>query len=122
MSLAAIAAADLRSIINADGDSVTVLSPDGRVAEFKANTQDISHAIDPQTGMLISGRTATVALSSIDLLAAAMAPKGESDGSKKPWVVRFLETVSGVEHSFKVKESRPDRTIGALVLILEIFK
>lgn len=123
MSLADIASVDLRNILNGDGDDVTLQSPDGTTAKFLANTQDISHAIDPQTGMLISGRTATVALSQIDLLAMNMAPCAVADTkSSKPWVVRFRETVSGVEHTFKVQETRPDRTIGALILILEFYR
>jgi hypothetical protein len=39
--------------------------------------------------------------------------------ASKPWVVRFVETVSRKEHTFKVRETKPDRTIGALILILE---
>ncbi len=101
----------------------TGLAPDGTTAEFRANTQDISHAIDPQTGMLVSGRTCSVALSLFDLQAANMAPIAVTDNkASKPWVVRFLETVSQAEHVFKVKETKPDRTIGALILILEFYK
>ena len=122
MSLADFAAADLQSILNADGACVTLQAPDGRSAEFRANTQDISHAIDPQTGMLVSGRTVSVALSQFDLEIVGMAPSAVVENkTSKPWVVRFVETTSRVPHTFKVKESKPDRTIGALILILEFY-
>ena len=123
MSLADIASVDLRNILNADGGCITLQSPDGTSAEFRANTQDISNAIDLQTGTLISGRTASVALSMIDLLAMNMAPAVIADTkASKPWIVRFAETVSGVVHTFKVRETKPDRTIGALILILEFHR
>ena len=121
MSLAAIAAADLIRILNGDGACVTLQAPDGRTAEFRANTQDISHAIDPQTGMIVSGRTATVAISQSDLRAMNMAPVGVADSKVKPWVVRFAETVGGAEHVFKVASTKPDRTIGVVILILESY-
>jgi hypothetical protein len=124
VSLADIAAADLASILNSgDGACVELQAPDGRVAKFGALTQDIAHAIDPQTGMLVSGRTCTVALSLFDLLTLNMSPSVVVDSKiSKPWVVRFVETVSRVEHVFKVRETKPDRTIGALILILEAYK
>jgi hypothetical protein len=122
VSLADIASADLANILNSDGGCVTLQSPDGRVAAFRANTQDISHAIDPQTGMLVSGRTCSVALTQRDLRTVNMEPIAVSDNKvNKPWVVRFAETASGKEHTFKVKETKPDRTIGALILILETY-
>jgi hypothetical protein len=125
VSLADIAEADLWNILNADGASITLQAPppDGRTVEFRANTQDISHAIDPQTGMLVSGRTCSVALSKRDLQTANMEPIAVLDNKvSKPWIVRYSETVSGEVHMFKVKETKPDRTIGALILILEIYK
>lgn len=122
MSLADIAAADLQNILNAAGCAITLQAPDGQTAELTGLSQDIAHAVDPETGQLISGRTCSVVLSLYDLLSVNMAPKGEPDGSKKPWLVKYVETVSRCEHTFKVRESKPDRTIGGLVLILEFYK
>lgn len=123
MSLADIAAADYRTILNADGDIITVQSPEGVETELRANTQDISHAIDPSTGVLVKGRTCSVALSKHDLQTANIDPIAVLDNkSGKPWIVRFVETVSRQEHVFKVRETKPDRTIGGLILILEFYK
>lgn len=122
MSLADIAAADFQSILNADGCDITLQAPDGTTAALKGNSQDIARAIDPQTGMLVSGRTCTVVLSLADLLAVNMFPTGEANTKLKPWLVVFVETVSRAEHTFKVSQSNPDRTIGSLVLILESYQ
>ncbi len=122
MSLADIAAADFQTILNADGCVITLQSPDGRVAELRGNQRDIAHAVDPETGQVVSARTCSVTVSLADLLAVNMAPRGVSDATGKPWLVRFAETVGAIEHTFKVKETLPDRTIGGVVLLLEFFK
>ena len=122
MSLAAIAAADFQKILNGDGCAITLQSPDGRVANLTGFSQDIAVAIDPQTGILVSGRTCTVVVALADLDAVSMSPSGEANTKVKPWVVSYLETVSGIEHTFKVCQSNPDRTIGSLVLILESYQ
>lgn len=120
--LAAIAAADLQSILNADGCVITLQAPDGRVAELRGNQRDISHAVDPETGKTVSARTASVVVSYADLAIVNMMPRGESDTSKKPWVVKFVESVGDIEHTFKVAEALPDRTLGCVVLLLEFYK
>lgn len=122
MSLADIAAADFQGILNGDGCAITLQAPDGSSAQLIGLSQDISHTIDPQTGMLVSGRRATIAVSLKDLLRVNMAPAAVADTSKKPWIVKFVETVSRIEHTFKVFETNPDRTIGSLVLVLEAYK
>lgn len=120
--LAAIAAVDLQSILNADGCVITLQAPDGRVAELRGNQRDISHAVDPETGKTVSARTASVVVSYADLAIVNMMPRGESDTSKKPWVVKFVESVGDIEHTFKVAETLPDRTLGCVVLLLEFYK
>ena len=122
MNLAATAAADFRKILNGDGCAITLQAPDGTTADFVGLSQDIALAIDPQTGILVSGRTCTVVLAQADLIAVNMSPQGEANTKLKPWLVKYLETVSGIEHTFKVSQSNPDRTIGSLVLILESYQ
>jgi len=122
VSLADTAAADLQRILNVDGCDITLQAPDGSTAELKGNSQDIARAIDPETGMLVSGRTCTVVLSIADLFSLNMFPAAEADTSKKPWLVKYLETVSRIEHTFKVAQTNPDRTIGSLVLVLEAYQ
>jgi hypothetical protein len=120
--LAAIAAADLQVILNADGCVITLQAPDGRVAELRGNQRDIAHAVEPETGKTISARTVSVALSMIDLFSVNMMPTRELDSdTNKPWVVKFAETV-GCEQTFCVAETIPDRTLGCLVLILEFYE
>lgn len=123
--LAAIAAADLQTIVNdqqTGGCVITLQAPEGRVAELRGMQRDIAHAVDPETGKTVSARTASVVVSFADLATVNMMPRGESDTTKKPWVVKFSESVGCVEHTFKVSETLPDRTLGCVVLLLEFYK
>lgn len=121
--LAAIAAADIQAILNADGCVITLQAPDGRVAELRGMQRDIAHAVDPETGKTVSARTISVAVSMRDLALVNMEPSRELDAAtKKPWVVTFAETVGCQPQTFVVAESIPDRTLGCLVLILEFYE
>lgn len=124
--LAAIAAADLQSIVNdpqTGGALITLQAPDGRCAELRAMQRDIAHAVNPETGKTVSVRTVSVAISYLDLLAVNMAPERVLDSdTNKPWSVTFAETVGCQPQTFIVAETIPDRTIGCLVLILEFYE
>ncbi len=105
------------------GWDIVLMAPDGHSAELTGLSTDISLAIDPETGELVSGRTASVALriSSLRLKGFAENPKGISDSKSKPWVVGFKD-INGTPCLFKVFKSNPDRAIGAITLILEAYK
>lgn len=123
MSLADLAAADFQSILNEDGCVITLRSPDGREATLSGNEKDVSHAVNPETGAVVSARQVSIVVSMADLRILNMAPRGESDvANKKPWVVRFTSAGSAIERTWRVMETIPDETIGALVLILEFYK
>lgn len=123
MSLADIAAADFQSILNVDGCVITLRAPDGREATLSGNEKDVSHAVNPETGAVVSSRRVSVVVSMADLRDLNMAPRGESDAAnKKPWVARFTSAGSAVERTWRVMETIPDETIGSLVLILDFYK
>ncbi len=122
MSLADIAAADCQRILNADGCVITLQSPDGRLAELRGNEKNISHAVNPETGAVVSVRQTSVVVHMADLRTVNMEPRGVSDDKGKPWVVRFTSAGTGIERTWKVTETIPDDTIGAQVLILEFYK
>lgn len=105
------------------GWDIVLMAPDGHSAELTGLSTDISLAIDPDTGELVSGRTASVALriSSLRLKGFAENPKGISDSKSKPWVVGFKD-INGTPCLFKVFKSNPDRAIGAITLILEAYR
>lgn len=125
MGLRAQAATDLATIC-ADEDGfgwpVTVTDPDGTSADLVGLTSDVAQAIDPETGMVVSGRTASVALAISALTDAGLGiPYGVPDSDSRPWRVMF-DDVNGTEHTWKVAETRPDRAVGGVVLLLEAYK
>lgn len=125
MGLREIAEADLATIMEDRaagwGWDIVLTTPEGVVLPtFTGFSTDISQAIDPGTGELVSGRLASVALRMSTLIAAGLLtfPQGEPRKNKKPWLVTFAD-INGTVLTFKVAESRPDRALGVLILILE---
>lgn len=104
---------------------ITVTDPDGFTSAdpLTGFSQDIALAIDPETGVLVTGRLASVSIPIAALKAAGYAslPRGVADNATMPWLVQF-DDLEGESYQFKVSESRPDRTFGNIVLILENFK
>lgn len=126
MTLIARAEADLASILeNRDrgsGVPVTLTSPDGTEAELSGISTDISQLIDPDTGQAVSGRAASAALRITSVLDVfGNLPVGIADTSGKPWLVTFAD-IAGVSHTFKVAQSNPDRALGVITLILELYE
>jgi hypothetical protein len=123
MGLRAIAAADLKAIVENTSEfgwPVTVTKPGGPSVAMVGLSTDISQTIDPDTGQAVSGRNASVTLVMSSLLTAfSELPRGVADGV--PWVVQF-DDIAGAAHSFKVLEALPDRAIGCVVCLLEFYK
>lgn len=127
MSLRQQAASDLVSIMSditgGFGWPITVTTPAGLSAVITGFSSDIGEAIDPQTGMLIASRKASVALPVASLVAAGITtlPAAIADSSRKPWVIQFAD-VGGHPHTFSVKHSMPDRALGIVTCILELYR
>lgn len=115
MGLREQAGLDLIAIIedpDGFGWPITVTNPAGASLDLIGYSNDIGLAIDPETGVAISGRTASVALVISRLRDAGFAvPRAVADTSSKPWTVRFAD-VYGRSHLFKVQEAQPDESIG----------
>ncbi|WNO24167.1 hypothetical protein Scuro_06 [Acinetobacter phage Scuro] len=127
MNLRALAEADLGRILENKstgfGWDITLTNPEGKTELLTGFSQDIALAIDPDMGVLVSGRTASVALR-IGLLRAkgfTENPRNISDENKKPWVVGFKD-INGTPCLFKVVKSNPDAMIGCVTLLLEAYK
>lgn len=105
------------------GWPITVTDPGGESAQMYGQSTDISLLIDPSTKEAVSGRTASVVLRMSSLVAAGFTslPKGISDMTLKPWRMDFQDILLN-DHTFKVKESNPDRTLGILVCIVEVYR
>jgi hypothetical protein len=121
MGLLDVAGADLRAIL---GDTslfalpITITDPDGKTAVVNGQQRDISLSIDPSTGAKIAARTASVALSVLDVEAAfGCLPNAVLEESEGKWLVSFTAPTGGLRQ-YAVTERLPD-TLGCVVLILE---
>lgn len=125
MNLRELAELDLGAILEDGafgfGWSVTLTNPDGATADFTGFSNDISQVIDPDTGLLVSGRLASVALRISSIYAADfLMPRGIADENIKPWIVEFND-INGRAYKFKIRTSSPDRALGLLVCTLEAY-
>lgn len=126
MGLREQAAADLAAILEdregGFGWDLTVTDPAGTSAALVGTSTDVGLTLDPDTGMAVSGRQASVAIRIASLTAASLGvPTGIADQASKPWLVAF-DDIDGASHTFKVVEAQPDRAIGVVVCLLEAYK
>lgn len=124
MGLRIEAEAALEEIIeNTDdfGWPMTLYNPSGESLPVVGLNFDVSQLIDPQTGLVVAGRTATASLRISTLLAAGFdIPEGIADRTVKPWRIEVTD-INANEYNLKVKESQPDRTLGLVTLVLETY-
>ena len=126
MGLRDLAEADLAIVLEDDaggfGWPIKITDPEGNEGNLTGSAGDIGRLIDPDTGTALSGRFAGFTLRISSLTAAGLGlPVGVSDPDKKPWLVEF-DDINGNAHIFKVQESDPDRTLGVITCILELWK
>ncbi len=124
MSLVDQAAADLAAIFADEqgfGVEVFLTTPDGIRVGVRAFAADVAHLIDPQTGQAVSGRVVSLALPLASLVEWPGLAAGTVDTDRRPWVVELCDP-RGVEHTFRIRETRPDRTLGVLLCFLEPYK
>ena len=105
------------------GTEITLTDPSLFSAIVVGRTNDISFAIDPDTGVAVSGRTATVAIDLHVLTDAGFSslPSAQSDKTKKPWIVEWID-LKGNSHSFTILEANPDRTLEIVLCTLQFYK
>lgn len=128
MNLRELAAAHHRAIVgdaaSGFGREITLVSPDGLEARLTGFWNDaMFEKRDPQTGSLVSVRTAFVRLPAKAIRDAGFTtlPRGVADADKLPWVVMYTG-LSGRPQKSKVSEVRTDRTFDALDCYLEPFQ
>ncbi len=125
MGLRELAERDLKGILEdratGFGWPITLTTPDGVSKPFTGFSNDIAQTIDPGTGELVSGRLATMLLRTSSLYAAGFPlPQGVADTNSKPWVVQFND-INGLPYSFKIRNTNPDRALGVISCILEMY-
>jgi hypothetical protein len=127
MGLRQIAETDLGKILEDNthgfGWSITMTNPAGTIVSgLIGYSNDISQIIDPDTGQAVSGRSASISIR-IGLLTSngLGLPVGISDATIKPWLVSF-DDINGNTFTFKVLKSDPDRALGLVVCLLELYQ
>ena len=123
MSLRDVAEQDLYRILTDQAGfrvDLQLTDPAGQSATLGGFSNDISQAIDPDTGQMVSGRFVHVTIALRDLDAQDL-PRGRSRRTDPAWLVSFdnpagIGTVNGA-----VIESHPDRSLGYIVLVLEVY-
>lgn len=104
------------------GWPVVVTNPAGEKRRLLGITTDIGEEIDPDTGVAVAGRRASVALHIRSLTEAGLGlPVNIADQTKRPWLMTFVNS-EGVEVEYKVMDTRPDTALGLVVCLLEIYK
>ena len=127
MNLRSLAESDLKHILednaNGFGWAITITDTNGKTEDFTGFTNDIASVIDPNTGIPVSGRQASIALriSTIYSKGFTELPRGIADMSVKPWTVTFSDP-SGISYTFKITQSNPDRALGIITCMLETYK
>ena len=104
------------------GWPVTLTDPNGNESSnLTAQTNDISLIVDPETGVVISGRQASAVLRTSSIKRAGFGlPVGIADTLSNPWLITF-EDINGDSYTFKIESSDPDRTLGTVTLMLGIW-
>lgn len=121
------AEADLEFILEDDvtgfGWPITVTDPAAKAESLIGFSGDIAQVIDPDTGQAVSGRLAMVTLRISTLIAKGFTslPRAIADDTSKPWLIAF-DDINGNSFTFKVQQSNPDRTLGVVKCILEIYE
>lgn len=127
MNIRDLAAQDFLNIVNDQnsgfGVPVALISPDGNAQPLSGLTTDISSYLDPETGVLVAGRVASVTFANNAIREAGFSemPVAVADSNKRPWVVCFRDP-EGIPYLFKVVKAMPDRAISGIVLELEVYK
>jgi hypothetical protein len=101
---------DNTTITTGANSNVIIKFIDGTVI---ARSVDIGQTVDPDTGVMVSGRSASAA---VRIAALPVIPRGMAESSWRPWLL----VVDGLK--YKVAHSNPDRSLGVVVLLLEGYK
>lgn len=126
MNLRLQAEADLEFILEDNlagfGWAITLTDPNGTSSPLTGSPNDISQVVDPETGQVVSGRSASVALRVSSIFEAGFnsLPVGVADSNSKPWLAQFND-INGNSHTFKIIQTNPDRTLGIVTCILEAY-
>lgn len=101
----------------------TLTDPNGVSKSLNGLSNDISAVYDPDTGMIVSGRSASISICIEDIKDAGFdnIPWGVADTTSKPWTV-VINRVNYEGFKFKISKTMPDYSAGNVICILEVLR
>jgi len=104
------------------GWPIVVIDPQGASVTLSGRVTDISEALNVDTGQMVSGRFASATIRIALLIEKGLSlPEGIADTDSKPWLIKF-DDINGNNFTFKVAKSNPDRTLGLVTCMLELYQ
>lgn len=114
-------AAAFASDLSAFAVTATITDPDGLSGSVRGRFNDVTATVDPDTGVLVSGRDPTFVVARATLSAAGLGePVAAQDAAAKPWLVLTAPGGAG-EQEWKVGRVDRDEPLGLLTLYLEAY-
>ena len=114
----------MRSVLTAtSGFAVPIVltDPEGTEHEISGIAADIGLTIDPDTGVMVHGRKATVAISLALLAELGLSiPEAQPDEDTRPWLVTWTPS-TGPAQTMAVVGAIPDK-LGCVVLELSAYR
>lgn len=131
MPICDIARLDFEEIVSdteTGGILCTITSPEGAEEDFRVMSNLISLAIDPGTGLPVSGLQSSMSLPIAWLITAGFynpatgaGIRGVADTDSRPWVVDFVDT-NGRHWKMKIESTDPDFGAGKMLMFLELYE
>jgi hypothetical protein len=114
-------AGDVRRIIQDFGEDITVTDPFGKTAVLSGLVRDIGQAIDPGTGLLVSGRFVNVSIARGAFVDAGFEglPRHVGNEDRMPWKISIVWR--GETHVFVPRETDESNSMGFVNLKLGPF-
>lgn len=102
---------------------VKLQNPSGQFATVAAITNEVWQGLDPNSGNIINGAVASIAISLDALTKASLGgiPQNPHNAKEKPWLVE-LTLADGVPRTYKIAESRRDMQMGLIWYVLSRYQ
>lgn len=105
------------------GQRITITAPNGVRADLAGLAAETGERLDLDSGASVAGASAHITVSSRPFaeIFGEVLPAKIAQRTERPWVVSF-EDASGVERTFMISDTRPDRRLGLLTCLLESYR
>lgn len=112
----------LEDTVNGFAFACSITNPDKVTESFPVQSGDVHLLLENDTGIPVNNREAHVAIRISSLSAKGFEiPKAQPDESKNLWLFEFAD-IGGKLRKFTVLDVQPDRTLGLVVISLDLVK